>query len=63
MKGVEWKISLMQHKTIKLPLSMLNAIEDYIQENPDYGYTSSADFIKEKLRVALKELEEKHKKK
>jgi hypothetical protein len=40
---------------------MLNAIEEYIKDHPDYGYTSSADFIKERLRVTLKELEQKKK--
>jgi len=46
---------MVSHKTIKLPTEMLNEVEKFIQENPRLGYTSTAEYIKENIRKALKE--------
>lgn len=46
---------MVEHKTIKLPIELLNEVEKFIQDNPRLGYTSSAEYVKEKIRNALKE--------
>jgi metal-responsive CopG/Arc/MetJ family transcriptional regulator len=47
------------HTTIKLPTELLNDVKKFIQENQRLGYTSPAEYIKDKLRKSLKEDTEK----
>ncbi|MDI6806085.1 MAG: hypothetical protein QMD20_05425 [Candidatus Bathyarchaeia archaeon] len=39
-----------QYRTIKLPAKMLEAIESIIKSNPECGYNSIADFVKDSVR-------------
>jgi Arc/MetJ-type ribon-helix-helix transcriptional regulator len=38
------------HRTIKLPEKMVDAIEQLIEQHPECGYTSIADFVKDSIR-------------
>ncbi|MGQ9507356.1 MAG: ribbon-helix-helix domain-containing protein [Candidatus Bathycorpusculaceae bacterium] len=39
-----------QYRTIKLPAKMLEAVESIIKSNPECGYSSIADFVKDSVR-------------
>ena len=41
------------YKSVTLPEPLLNRIERFLKNNPEYGYTSIAEFIKEAIREKL----------
>jgi len=43
----------MKWKTISLPEEMLKEIEEFIERNPEYGYTSVADFVTTAIRAYI----------
>lgn len=45
---------------ISLPKAMTKKIEKYIKANPELGYKSIADFIKDVIREEFDEIEEKN---
>jgi Arc/MetJ-type ribon-helix-helix transcriptional regulator len=53
--GLERKVR-MEHKTIKIPKELLERIEQLRNENPELGYVSSTEFIKEAIRVHLNKI-------
>jgi metal-responsive CopG/Arc/MetJ family transcriptional regulator len=48
----------MEHKTIKLPEDLLDNIEEIIKKNPELGYVSTPEFIKEAVRIHIKKIKE-----
>jgi metal-responsive CopG/Arc/MetJ family transcriptional regulator len=45
----------MQHANMKIPQALLDEIERIMEENPQLGYVSSTEFIKEAIRLHLKD--------
>jgi len=45
----------LEHETIKLPKSLLKEIEELVEQNPSLGYTGKTEFIKEAIRIHLKD--------
>ena len=44
-----------KQKTIKLPRVLLDQLDEYIINNPQLGYLSSAEFIRECIRKKMRE--------
>lgn len=49
------------YKSVTLPEPMLKVIEDFITENPELGYGSVTDFIKDSIRKQIAEYVKKKK--
>lgn len=49
------------YKTISLPKSLIESIGAFIDENPEKGYTSIAEFVKDATRTLLKEYSDQNK--
>jgi metal-responsive CopG/Arc/MetJ family transcriptional regulator len=45
------------YRTLTLPIEMVEEIEKVIKENPQLGYTSLAEFVKDAIRSKLIEIE------
>ncbi|MEM3907631.1 MAG: hypothetical protein QXZ17_12355 [Nitrososphaerota archaeon] len=46
-----------EYVDLKLPRELVDSVRKFISENPEYGYTSVPEFIKEAIRIRLRELE------
>lgn len=46
---------LSKQKTIKLPRTLLDKLERYIDAHPELGYLSSTEYIRECLRLKIKD--------
>ena len=44
-----------KQKTIKLPRVLLDQLDQYLAENPQLGYLSSSEFIRECIRKKMRE--------
>jgi len=44
-----------KQKTIKLPRILLDQLDKYIDENPQLGYLSSSEFIRECIRKKMRD--------
>ena len=40
-----------QYRTVKLPSKMVQSIELLIKDHPELGYSSTADFVKDAVRL------------
>lgn len=49
------------YKTISLPKSLIESISSFIEENPEKGYTSIAEFVKDATRNLLEKYSDQHK--
>ena len=47
-----------KYKGVSLPKEMVEEIEKIIRDNPELGYTSIADFVKEAVRDKLLKLKQ-----
>jgi len=45
------------YKQIALPVDLVNSIEKFITKNPQMGYKSTPEFIREAIRMYLRKLE------
>ena len=45
-----------KYRGISLPKKMIEAIEEYIEENPEANYKSIADFVADSIRVRFEQL-------
>jgi len=45
-----------QHTSVSIPKGMHDAIKKIIEENPEMGYTSVAEFCKDVLRDKIREM-------
>jgi len=50
-------IPMPEYVDLKLPRELVDSVRKFISENPEYGYTSAPEFIKEAIRIRLRELE------
>jgi hypothetical protein len=65
MAILEWngKMGKMDLGVTKIPKELLANIEEIIKNNPELGYTSIVEFIKEAVRTHLREVKHSEKKK
>lgn len=47
--------NIVEHKTVKIPKELITSIEEIIAKNPQLGYVSSSEFIKECVRMRIRE--------
>ena len=52
---MEGKAKEPKQKTIKLPRILLDQLDQYLNENPQLGYLSSTEFIRECIRKKMRE--------
>ncbi len=48
--------NMTQHTSVSIPKGMHDAIKKIIEENPEMGYTSVAEFCKDVLRDKIAEM-------
>jgi len=53
MEGKNEKV--LKQKTIKLPRVLLDQIDQYLADNPQLGYLSSSEFIRECIRRKMRD--------
>lgn len=49
----------MEYVNLKLPKDLVELVRKFIEENPEFGYTSVPEFVKEAIRSYIIELEAK----
>ena len=49
----------MEHGVVRIPKKLISEVEKIIDDNPELGYTSKVEFIKEAVRIHLKEINQK----
>jgi len=47
--------NILKQKTIKLPRVLLDQIDQYLADNPQLGYLSSSEFIRECIRKKMRD--------
>lgn len=45
-----------KYSDLKIPRELIDLVKRFIEENPEYGYTSVPEFVKEAVRLRLEEL-------
>ncbi len=48
--GCSWFRMVKPYRSVKLPSGMLEAVESFVREHPECGYSSLADFVKDSVR-------------
>ena len=46
------------YRTARIPSDVFNRVEEYIQEHPEFGYSSVANFITDSIRMNMRLLNE-----
>ena len=59
-KGKKWKKMSLRtgYRQVALPMQLVDDIKDFTDSNPNLGYKSTPEFIREAIRFYLRELKD-----